>query len=333
MEVNGFWFPAGSSNRQPARLILSGKKYVLRIGDSTSGEGSFSALKISRRVGNIPRKITFNNQSVFETTDNESIDEWIRLLPGKYQAGWAHRLESRWHWIALAMMAVVVFMFAASRWGLPWVSQVIARNVPDVIVERISSGSLELLDDWILQPSELSEQKKRKLIERFSQNLSSEDGGYTLRFRKLGMPNALALPSGDLIITDRFALLATLEEFDAVMLHEIGHVRMRHGLQQLVRSSIVTFIVAMIAGEPSGLEEVIIALPVFLLQSHYSRAHEAEADDFALNAMIERNIDPIHFARIMQKLEDFHTEEPGTDKKESGGSAANITDYLSSHPA
>lgn len=296
-------------------------------------KGNYRSVEVSHRVGNIPRKVIFDNQSVFETADNDSVDEWIQSQADEFNTGWPHRLESRWHWIVVAMLVLLVFTFGMIRWGLPWTSEIVARNMPGPIIEHVSAGALKLLDDWVLQPSELPEDDKQALKNRFAERLADDSEGYTLRFRKLGLPNALALPSGDLIVTDSFVRLATPEEFDAVLLHEIGHVKLRHGMQQLVRSSIVTFVVAMIAGEPSGLEEVIIALPVFLLQSHYSRSHEAEADDFALNLMLRKGIDPIHFATIMQKLEASSAGDNGAGAGRDRSGSEKVLDYVSSHPA
>ena len=103
-------------------------------------------------------------------------------------------------------------------------------------------------------------------------------------------------------------------------------------MQQLVRSSLVSFLVAMYLGDPSGVEELIVALPVFLLQSHYSRAHEREADDYALQVMMDTGIDPAYFASIMRKLEEFHHEvddQSDTGKADDDG----VLDFLSSHPS
>lgn len=333
MDIDGYWYPAGSASRQSAKLRLEGERFFLHTDEGRILEGRYRTVEISPRVGNISRKITFSNQSVFETSDNDALDQWIGSQPRGFKRNWSHRLESRWHWIALALVAVVIFIFSMTKWGLPWTSQVVAKHMPDAIIEYISEGSFELLDSWILEPSALTDTQRQTLIDRFNSRLVDDEARYTLHFRKLGMPNALALPSGDLIVTDSFVSLATEEEFDAVMLHEIGHVKMRHGMQQLVRSSIVTFIVAMIAGEPSGLEEVIVALPVFLMQSHYSRAHESEADDFALNAMMQKNIDPIHFATIMEKLGEFEVEKGTTEQGKDDEGGVSMLDYISSHPA
>ncbi len=339
MEIEGVWFPSGSSKRVAARLLISSAGYILKAEGRQPVEGRFDRLEISNRIGNIPRKIILPDQSVFETVVNDEIDHWISGQGKANEGGWIHRLESRWRWIAIALVAVVITVYSGARWGLPWVSQVAARHMPQTIVESISDGSLDFLDATIFDPSGISEHQQARLTQRF--NLLRADDSehqYVLLFRKLGVPNALALPSGDLLVTDKFAELATGEEFDAVMLHEIGHVEKRHGLQQLVRSSLVSFVIAMFVGDPSGVGELVVALPTFLLQSHYSRKHEAEADEFAFDAMIEKSIDPIHFATIMEKMENFKPEDvviedSGNGQGHDPDTGEGLSGYLSSHPA
>ena len=305
--IAGYWYPAGSSTRRDAALTVDGDRFVVR--DAAGGEltGSFSAVAISPRVGSIPRKLTLPDQSLFETEDNSAVDRLAASARGNRSSSLLHHLESRWHWIGISLIAVLLFIFASVRWGLPWVSNELAQRVPEPVLERVSVSSLELLDEWFLQPSTLDDRVQRETREQFDKQVGNpNDGSFTLHFRKMGMPNAFALPSGDLVATDSFVRLATQEEFTAVMLHEIGHVEHRHGMQQMVRSSIITFLVAVVLGEPSGLEELIVALPVFLLQSSYSRKHELEADTYAFEKMMEAGIDPIHFATIMRKMESWH---------------------------
>lgn len=331
--IQGFWFPHASARRVAGEMHLSGDGVSLHVEGETDWSGAREALSVSQRVGSIPRRITLPGQWTFETADNAAVDQWLASAgSGLKDASWIHRLESRWRWILSALVVTVMVVAAGGYWGLPWVSAVAARHMPDSVVDAVSSGTLEILDDWLLGPSELPEARQLERQRGFEALVESTGTpGYRLHFRRLGMPNAFALPSGDIIVTDRFVELASAREFDAVMLHEIGHVRLRHGMQQLVRSSLVSFIIAMYLGDPSGVQELVVALPVFLLQSHYSRAHEREADEYAMRTMMASGIDPVHFASIMRKLAAFHGDgepppgEGGAEPKTSG-------DFLSSHP-
>ena len=50
---------------------------------------------------------------------------------------------------------------------------------------------------------------------------------------------------------------------------------------------------------------------------------EAEADDFALQKLLESKIDPMHFARILRRL----------SAEEGGQSGGKLGEFLSTHPA
>ena len=67
-----------------------------------------------------------------------------------------------------------------------------------------------------------------------------------------------------------------------IMAHEIGHLDGQHSLRQLVRGSIITFLVAFISGDISGASSTLITAPVVLLELSYSRQFEVEADSYAL---------------------------------------------------
>ena len=336
-KIPGHWFPAGSSKKLPAQLAVLEGAFALEIASREPLIGNVGTINVSRRIGNIPRKLTFADQSVFESTENDLIDDWLNNQKIDASGAWMHRLESGWKWIALSLIAVIMVTFSGFKWGLPWTSEWVAYHLPESVASKISEGSMDVLDRWFFEPSEIESDVQKKLSRRFDALVNpSSDFSYQLHFRKMGVPNAMALPSGDVVVTDAFVKLATIEEFEAVMWHEIGHVEQRHGLQQLVRSSLISFLVAMILGEPSGVEELIVGLPVFLAQSQYSQGHESEADLFAFERMIESNKDPIHFATIMEKLEHFDVDQPlDSDEVSDEGETKTkktVLDYFSTHP-
>ncbi|WP_423910036.1 M48 family metallopeptidase [Candidatus Spongiihabitans sp.] len=349
MEICGIWYPAGSSERRNATLLLDKNKYLLQMDDANQNvrpiTGFVSELKTSQRVGNIPRRITFNDHSIFETQNNDKIDQWINLsgTEGKFGAV-LHEIESKWRWIVSSLVTVILISFAGVNWGLPWSSQALARTVPDGVVKKVSSHTMSVLDKLFFESSQISADRQGDLETHFyalTQSLKKNQAAeFKLHFRKLGVANAFALPSGDIIISDELlAIIENQNQVDAVLLHEVGHVVNNHGLQQIIRSSIVSFVVAMIAGEPSGLGEMFVALPTFMLHSHYSREHEVEADLFALQAMVEKGIDPVHFAEVLKKIDPNlpKMEQEYSDQDEKLKQASpedeSVLDYFSSHPA
>jgi len=71
----------------------------------------------------------------------------------------------------------------------------------------------------------------------------------------------LALPSGDIVLTDKFIELSeNQDEIDAVLLHEMGHVIHRHGLEMVIEGTLVTVAGMLIVGDSNGLADMGVEL-------------------------------------------------------------------------
>jgi len=334
IQVRGHWYPSESAARYPAGLLLDDNNYVLQAKGQGRVSGFLFDLKFSERVGNIPRKMILPDGSVFETADNDAIDDLLRQTRhASGKSSWLHRLETHWRWIASALVLTAVISFSAVYWGLPWASKALANEIPLAVTEKISQGTLATLDKLMLSESGLSESRRQEITERFEKVLvpanASEDFAYHLHFRSMGDANAFALPSGDIVITDELIKMAkNQDEIDSVLLHEIGHVEHRHGMQQIIRSSFATIAITMISGDVTAVEDWVVAFPVFLMDSQYSRNHEAEADEYAFQHMMEKGMDPIAFAQIMGKIGSV-----SDDRNKELSNIEKASEYLSSHPA
>jgi Zn-dependent protease with chaperone function len=107
---------------------------------------------------------------------------------------------------------------------------------------------------------------------------------YQLEFRRGGKigPNAFALPSGIIVITDELVKLAKRdEEIDAVLAHEVGHVRGRHALRILLQNAGVAALAFAVLGDVGSVSSLVAAVPVMLVQAKHSRDFEREADAYA----------------------------------------------------
>jgi len=93
------------------------------------------------------------------------------------------------------------------------------------------------------------------------------------------------------------------ERFLAVAAHEIGHEEHRHVLRSVLQSSAVVLIGAYFTGDVSSASTLVVAVPTFLLDSHYSRDFESEADDYAFASLAAHGISPGRFAEVMQAMQ------------------------------
>lgn len=360
MSIKGHWYSAESSKRLNAHLVISGDFYELSI-DSDEGSldqnrsGKIELLNVSDRVGNIPRKIYWPDESLFETTDNDRIDAALLNLKGTHQAAsFIDKIEKNTSWVIAAVIITVIFTGGFFKFGLPYLANKVAFSIPVKATEHISVETLSTLDRFVFEETSLPEHKQQEITQRFNKLTESVDRrgfNFKLHFRRMqGLPNAMALPGGDIVVTDAFIKLAsTPEEVDAVLLHEIGHVVERHGLTQVIQASTVSVVVAVAVGDASGASDLMVGIPTMLMQSSYSRDAESRADEYAFAQMAALDIDPIHFANIIRSLGNAArrpdlkpAEENSTTSNDSeaeveakvddGKESKSVVDYLSSHP-
>lgn len=367
--ISGIWYPKDSSVQHTAQLTVDKTIYEVNIvSDETSDgfegsqnlTGQWSQVKINDRLGNIERKLILADGSLFTTQNNDAIDTLINSNKNSDTGSkWSlrlHRHETKMTSVLTMLVITVVFVFSFIKWGIPWTSQTVAHALPQKTGEFIGNQSFDFMDRYFLEPTQISNAEQQEIISRFETRLKPFGGNdniqYQLHFRDmsiggLSLPNAFALPSGDIILTDKFVELSQNDdEIDAVLLHEMGHVVERHSLEMLTQNSLTTMIVILVLGNPDGISELATGLGTALVSNHYSRQYETEADEFAFNKMLEAGINPRAFADILSRMEDYsttvtNTEDVGdTADKQKQEVEANdeaveedkLSDFLSSHP-
>ena len=136
--------------------------------------------------------------------------------------------------------------------------------------------------------------------------------------------NAFALPSGIIVVTDELVELAQDDdEILAVMAHELGHVHHRHIMRTIIQNSATALIIAILIGDLSSIAGLSATIPTVLMEAHYSREFELEADSFAVHRLSEMGKNPAALGRILQRLTEDHESDEGST----------LWRYLSTHPA
>jgi Zn-dependent protease with chaperone function len=284
-------------------------------------------LDFSVRVGNIPRRIIFPNGASFETLDNASVDALYsanKVYPSEH---WIHLLESRFVWVFVSLAITAVAMWSLVAFGIPWLAEKTSSAIPNNLETQLGEQTLEGLDNLIFSPSKLKVQQKNRGKGLMDDLLAGHNdiGFKRLEFRAMkdNTANAMALPSGIIVVTDRLMELADKdEELQAVLAHELGHVYYRHLLRSWLQNSAVALFVAGILGDVSSISANVAVLPTLLVENHYSHEFEEQADDFAIILLNEKKIDTCHIGLILSKLESSLPDE-----------AKSIPDFLSTHPA
>lgn len=308
----------------PSRLIDAGGGFkVLDEAGLELTAGTFAAVDVSARVGAIPRRAEFPDGSLFETTDNDAID---RFLKTKGKTSLVHEWERFHPRLIAVVLATVLSGVAIYRYAVPALVEIAVLVTPPIVPKIMSASTLETMDRSVLDTSALAAERQQKIRDGFAAIARLSDrgeGGFSLNFRKGGAigPNAFALPDGTLIVTDELVELAgnDTEMIVGVLAHEIGHVELEHSLRQIYRAAGVAGLVMMIGGDIGSGAEDILVQGAGLLSLSYSRAAEAAADRHSVELMVKAKRDPTAIARFFDLLE-----------KELGDSSD--TSILATHP-
>ncbi|MCG8612395.1 MAG: M48 family metallopeptidase, partial [Pseudomonadales bacterium] len=234
----GMFYDGKTSRPNPCSLHVD-EQGLVQISGFPFVPVSVQRISVTDRVGNTPRFVFFPDGASFETDDQQAADELAKSVRVANQAKpkrWfdAHRLESSFKLAVLSLVISLAILYVMATYGVPAASRWAALQLPEQASHALGDGMMELLDDEYLGPTELSEARQASLTALFDQLIPKPtEVEYKLHFRKgewIGA-NALALPGGDIVITDELIKLAKSDDaIRGVLLHEIAHVKYRHSL-------------------------------------------------------------------------------------------------------
>ena len=285
------------------------------------------SLRWSSRIGTTARRAILPDGAVFESNDNDQID-LLERAQGPGCTSRLHRLENLGAPFLVLATLIAVAVLISLRWAIPWIGDAAAQLVPQAVEARIGTGVLDTLDRVALNPTQLPLATRQTIQAVFDDLALQADvpaGRLQLLFRQGGRlvgANALALPGGQIVVTDELADLAqTADSLAGVLAHEIGHVQHRHGMRRLGRIAGLSVVALLITGDVTSAVHDIGVLGTGLLDLSYSRQFEGEADAGGVALMRKVGRDPALLAGLLEKL------------GEKSGAAGETSRWLSSHPS
>ena len=325
-EVAGSYYDGSSSRSHPVRISVHDGQCTV-VGNNIRKSFPFDRIVVSEPLEGAPRLLRFPDGSSCEVPESPALAGL--LARSGHRESLVVRMQKTWRWVAVSAIVLVMALAAAYQWGLPLAAEKLAAKLPERALTLISEQAMANLDGRFLAPSGLSADRQQQLRERFSR-VSFPPGTHVrtnvqFRTNSFAGANAFALPDGTVVFFDRLVELAQSDdELVAVFSHEAGHAAHRHGVRQMIQSSIVSLVLAAYIGDVSTLAG---ALSGWLLEAKYSRDFEREADRYAAAVLKQNSLSPKLLGTFLLKLEEDHRKQ----KKGSGGSS--FFDYLSTHPA
>jgi len=263
----------------------------------------------------------------------------------------AQRMQTRWGIFLAMLLAGVLGLALFYRYGTPWLATQLARWVPLGWETALADQGLAQMDDGMLKPSQLPRARQEALRARFQgltqamatvpalQRYPGYAPRWSLQFRRGMGANAFALPGGTVVLTDEIVQVAARqglgdEALAGVLAHEIGHVAYRHTTRMLVQQGVLQMGLELALGDVSGL---LASGSALLTAMSYSRAHEREADCFALGLMRRAALPTAPMGDLLLAMaQDARSggkdPQPGKATEPGQDEAHPVWSLLSSHP-
>lgn len=199
----------------------------------------------------------------------------------------------------------------ASYFILGFIANVFAHSIPDSWEAKLQPTIVNSsTDDQRLVEIE-------PLLQKLLADLDTRDLPYRLQIMVSDMPNAFAVPGGDIYVTTGlFDVVENEAQLAFILAHEIGHHHHRHVLKRLGRSALFKALSHLIFGANSFNAG---NTAISLAQLGYSREHELEADSFA-HKLVQKRIPNAEKAFLV------------LDKLGGNHSKAFLSEYLNTHP-
>jgi Zn-dependent protease with chaperone function len=321
------FFDGKTSKAYPVQVSFDGDTFTVE-GEDITHEVKAHTVGILPPLGNTRRVLMLATGERLETSDFETIATIEAKMQLNKGMTFINNIEKRWQWVLMSVAGLVIFVWAFIKFGLPFIATQAAFMTPISVAELISNQTLKIIDDQLLEPSQLPSEHQDELTKAFA-NITSQIGGdypYRLEFRTgadLGA-NAFALPSGTIVLTDELVELSKDDlEIIGVLAHEVGHVKHRHGLRGLYQSTGIYLLVSTLLGDVTSVTSVAASLPAVLIDAGYSRDFEREADEEAGEYLLQTVDSTQALQDVLSRLSAEHggdglsflASHPGTNER------------------
>lgn len=335
--ITANFFDGASALLHPVELTPDGDALTM-TGAALARQYRYADVALAEPFANAPRVLYLPDGGRCEVADAAGARALAVALGFRPSA--VMRWQQRWPAALAALLLLIAFGAAIGIWGVPAAGEKIAEWIPPSLDHKLGQKGLHALELGLLAPSRLSEPR----IEQVQQVMRSIVPAHTripVRLLVRSSPrlgaNALALPDGTIVITDRMVLdiLGPARQFGpaetaklaGVLGHEIGHVEHRHSVRALARSSLVAAASAALFGDFSA---VAAGLPALAIKMHYTREMETDADDFAVGVLRAHGMPLAPMAALFDAMENVQENSP---MQKLPGWLRTTAGYASSHPA
>lgn len=209
--------------------------------------------------------------------------------------------------IATAALVSVIFAYV---YGVPLLARSLVNFVPPVWEQQMGDTVASQMETTLKESGDFAicdsnpNSLANRALTRFGAAALGTGSPFALDIKvvRTDIANAFALPGGRVYFFS--ALLdraATPDEFAGVLAHEIGHVVHRHAMEGLIASAGTGALVGFILGDMTGIS-IAAALGSTLIDTHFSREAESQADAYAAQVASRMDFQPAGLADLLNRV-------------------------------
>lgn len=329
------YFDGRSARPIPARLAVHAGTLLVHT-PAADHAYPMAAVRLAEPFAAAPAMLRFGDGASCEVAASAGRDALLAALG--YRKSTVERWQARWPAALLALLLLAALLGFLYFRGVPAAAGYVATKLPpsvDITLGRAALAALE--KQGMLGESRLSDERIAE-VHAVLVPLLPRQPRVPVRLlvrasNRLGA-NALALPDGTIIVTDRLVRLVQTAGNDlddagkarlgAVLAHELGHLELRHGARTMAGSSLAAALSAALFGDFSA---VAAGVPAMLSQMQYSRAMEEDADAWAVAALRRNGTGVEAFVDVLADLGDQQDDESTLPRWMRSSMS-----YLSTHP-
>jgi Zn-dependent protease with chaperone function len=128
------------------------------------------------------------------------------------------------------------------------------------------------------------------------------DGSVDAAVLSTDVPNAFALPGGKIYLFDGLLAKArNSDEIAGVLAHELGHVKHRDSMRNMIYNGGTSFLIGLLFGDVTGSSAILFASRT-MFDATYSREAEANADAFSIQLMHKLGRSPKPMGELLLRV-------------------------------
>jgi Zn-dependent protease with chaperone function len=326
--IDAIYFDGKTGKPHPVKIAFQSGQIVIQQQDGQVLRHPMANSYVDEGFKGAAQRIDLGAGAVLEVKDKVALQNTLDSQCIKL--GMVQKAQNSWAWVA-ASFAVFIGVLALSYFVLiPVGAKHVASWLPASVDKMIGDQSWPIVESQMFQPTKLSAERQKEITDKFADatsKLSATDKNlpeYQLFFRASQVgPNAVAIPGGRLVMTDELVALSKDDNaLIGVLLHELGHIKNRHSMRNIIQATAISAIVSLWLGDVSA---IVATVPTMMATMKYSRDLETEADDFAINSLKTLKIPGQAVGDIFVAMEKAHGSSTSDNKDK-------VESILSSHP-